>query len=244
MTEGSGWVLQVIPSTVGTACWPIPAGEPCLAPHTPSPRTPSLPGSSALGEDRAPPGHSRFQRSQGQPLSFPVCFQGVCLCGCSEQLGSPCSSRRCSRRGLEDTITFPTARSGSFPPPFPLQGTRGIFAPSPLSSRSPPFCRPPLSWDLSGRQEVAMPHLYQDSKPRPLALPGAARATQGSGKSYEELKRECLCKGILFEDPDFPACSSSLFFGEKPPIPFIWKRPGVSMCCVLSFHPAKSQMLL
>ncbi|KAK2531486.1 hypothetical protein Q9233_005738 [Columba guinea] len=71
-----------------------------------------------------------------------------------------------------------------------------------------------------------MPHLYQDSKPRPPALPGAARATQGSGKSYEELKRECLCKGILFEDPDFPACSSSLFFGEKPPIPFIWKRPG------------------
>ncbi|XP_065486585.1 calpain-9 isoform X2 [Caloenas nicobarica] len=71
-----------------------------------------------------------------------------------------------------------------------------------------------------------MPHLYQDSKPRPPALPGAARTTQGSGKSYEELKQECLRKGVLFEDPDFPACSSSLFFSEKPPIPFIWKRPG------------------
>ncbi|XP_010072829.1 PREDICTED: calpain-9 isoform X2 [Pterocles gutturalis] len=71
-----------------------------------------------------------------------------------------------------------------------------------------------------------MPYLFQDSKPRPPALPGAARATHSSGKGYEELKRECLRKGVLFEDPDFPACNSSLFFSEKPPIPFVWKRPG------------------
>ena len=73
-----------------------------------------------------------------------------------------------------------------------------------------------------------MPYLYQDSKPQPPALPGAARAAHASGKGYEELKRECLCGGLLFEDPDFPACNSSLFFSEKPPIPFVWKRPGVS----------------
>uniref|UniRef100_A0A8D0FES7 Calpain 9 n=1 Tax=Strix occidentalis caurina TaxID=311401 RepID=A0A8D0FES7_STROC len=71
-----------------------------------------------------------------------------------------------------------------------------------------------------------MPYLYRDSKPRPPALPGAARATHSSGKAYEELRQECLCRGVLFEDPDFPACNSSLFFSEKPPIPFIWKRPG------------------
>ncbi|XP_008944101.1 PREDICTED: calpain-9 isoform X2 [Merops nubicus] len=71
-----------------------------------------------------------------------------------------------------------------------------------------------------------MPYLYQDSKPRPPMLPGAARATHSSGKTYEELKRECLRRGVLFEDPDFPACNSSLFFSENPPIPFIWKRPG------------------
>ncbi|XP_051470018.1 calpain-9 isoform X2 [Apus apus] len=70
-----------------------------------------------------------------------------------------------------------------------------------------------------------MPYLYQDSKPRPPALPGAARATHGSGKGYQELKQECLRRGVLFEDTDFPACSSSLFFSEKPPIPFIWRRP-------------------
>uniref|UniRef100_A0A8C0AZB5 Calpain 9 n=1 Tax=Buteo japonicus TaxID=224669 RepID=A0A8C0AZB5_9AVES len=71
-----------------------------------------------------------------------------------------------------------------------------------------------------------MPYLYQDSKPRPSALPGAARATHSSGKAFEELKQECLSRGVLFEDPDFPACNSSLFFSEKPPVPFIWKRPG------------------
>uniref|UniRef100_A0A8C8BLZ3 Calpain-9 n=1 Tax=Otus sunia TaxID=257818 RepID=A0A8C8BLZ3_9STRI len=71
-----------------------------------------------------------------------------------------------------------------------------------------------------------MPYLYRDSKPRPPALPGAAHDTHSSGKSYEELRQECLHRGVLFEDPDFPACNSSLFFSEKPPIPFIWKRPG------------------
>ncbi|XP_075002502.1 calpain-9 isoform X2 [Calonectris borealis] len=70
-----------------------------------------------------------------------------------------------------------------------------------------------------------MPYLYRDLKPRPPALPGAARATHSSGKAYKELKQECLSRGVLFEDPDFPACNSSLFFSEKPPIPFIWKRP-------------------
>ncbi|XP_014730824.1 PREDICTED: calpain-9 isoform X2 [Sturnus vulgaris] len=71
-----------------------------------------------------------------------------------------------------------------------------------------------------------MPYLYRDSKPRPAAHPGAARGTHSSGKGYEQLRQECLQKGVLFEDPDFPACNSSLFFSENPPIPFVWKRPG------------------
>ncbi|XP_041324557.1 calpain-9 isoform X2 [Pyrgilauda ruficollis] len=71
-----------------------------------------------------------------------------------------------------------------------------------------------------------MPCLFQNSKPRPAAHPGGARGTHSSGKGYEQLKQECLRRGVLFEDPDFPACNSSLFFSENPPIPFIWKRPG------------------
>ncbi|XP_068532926.1 calpain-9 [Anas acuta] len=71
-----------------------------------------------------------------------------------------------------------------------------------------------------------MPYLLRDSKPRPPPLPREARATHSSGKAYKELKQECLRRGSLFEDPDFPASDASLFFSEKPPVPFIWKRPG------------------
>uniref|UniRef100_A0A8B9DYM2 Calpain 9 n=1 Tax=Anser cygnoides TaxID=8845 RepID=A0A8B9DYM2_ANSCY len=71
-----------------------------------------------------------------------------------------------------------------------------------------------------------MPYLLRDSKPRPPPLPREARATHSSGKAYEELKQDCLRRGSLFEDPDFPASDASLFFSEKPPVPFLWKRPG------------------
>uniref|UniRef100_A0A7N8XFC7 Calpain 9 n=1 Tax=Mastacembelus armatus TaxID=205130 RepID=A0A7N8XFC7_9TELE len=36
---------------------------------------------------------------------------------------------------------------------------------------------------------------------------------------------ECLQNGVLFEDPDFPARDSSLFFSESVPVNVEWKRP-------------------
>ncbi|XP_077202620.1 calpain-9 [Paroedura picta] len=71
-----------------------------------------------------------------------------------------------------------------------------------------------------------MPYTYQDSRPQVPPLPQSARSTHSTGQSYKELKIECQQKGVLFEDCDFPAKDSSLFFSEKPPIPFVWKRPG------------------
>uniref|UniRef100_A0A7N8Y5I6 Calpain 9 n=1 Tax=Mastacembelus armatus TaxID=205130 RepID=A0A7N8Y5I6_9TELE len=53
----------------------------------------------------------------------------------------------------------------------------------------------------------------------------AAEITQSDGKSFEQLRRECLQKGVLFEDPDFPAKDSSLFFSESVPVNVEWKRP-------------------
>uniref|UniRef100_A0A669D137 Calpain 9 n=1 Tax=Oreochromis niloticus TaxID=8128 RepID=A0A669D137_ORENI len=52
-----------------------------------------------------------------------------------------------------------------------------------------------------------------------------AENTQSDGKSFEQLRHECLMKGVLFEDPDFPAKDSSLFFSEKVPVQIEWKRP-------------------
>uniref|UniRef100_A0A8B9P7I8 Calpain-3 n=1 Tax=Apteryx owenii TaxID=8824 RepID=A0A8B9P7I8_APTOW len=44
-------------------------------------------------------------------------------------------------------------------------------------------------------------------------------------KTYEELHKKCLEKNILYEDPDFPPNETSLFYSQKIPIKFEWKRP-------------------
>ena len=48
------------------------------------------------------------------------------------------------------------------------------------------------------------------------------------GKTYSEIKAECQSSGRLFEDPDFPAVDTSIFYSRAPPRPFVWKRPHVS----------------
>ncbi|CAK6442279.1 unnamed protein product [Pipistrellus nathusii] len=70
-----------------------------------------------------------------------------------------------------------------------------------------------------------MPSLRLDPGPQGHPTPRDARGTHSSGQSFEQLRRECLQKGVLFEDPDFPATSASLFYSERPPIAFVWKRP-------------------
>lgn len=41
----------------------------------------------------------------------------------------------------------------------------------------------------------------------------------------ERVKRCCLKKGELWEDPDFPATQASVFYHQTPPFTFQWKRP-------------------
>ena len=38
---------------------------------------------------------------------------------------------------------------------------------------------------------------------------------------------DCLRRGQMFEDPDFPASDASLYYSCNPPYRFEWKRPGV-----------------
>ncbi|XP_077933824.1 calpain-9 isoform X2 [Halichoerus grypus] len=71
-----------------------------------------------------------------------------------------------------------------------------------------------------------MPYLYRAPGPQKHPVPKDARITHSSGQSFEQLRQECVQKGVLFEDADFPANSSSLFYRERPQIPFVWKRPG------------------
>lgn len=74
-----------------------------------------------------------------------------------------------------------------------------------------------------------MPYLHPAPGPQEHPTPKDARITHSSGQSFEQLRQESLQKGTLFEDADFPANSSSLFYSERPQIPFVWKRPGVSV---------------
>ncbi|XP_068451703.1 calpain-9 [Clinocottus analis] len=56
---------------------------------------------------------------------------------------------------------------------------------------------------------------------------GSSKAvdTQSDGKSFDELRLECLKQGVLFEDPDFPAADSSLYYSQSVPVNIEWKRP-------------------
>ncbi|MBN3292333.1 CAN9 protein, partial [Polypterus senegalus] len=71
-----------------------------------------------------------------------------------------------------------------------------------------------------------MPTIYQPTMQNGGNQEQEAQSTQSDGRTYEQLKRECLQNKKLFCDPDFPATESSLFYSQKPPIPFEWKRPG------------------
>ncbi|CAH8843229.1 unnamed protein product [Trichobilharzia szidati] len=55
-------------------------------------------------------------------------------------------------------------------------------------------------------------------------------ATRGGGLasaalSYDQLKSQLLQSRTLFEDPEFPATDSSLYFSQKPPRQIQWLRP-------------------
>ena len=47
-------------------------------------------------------------------------------------------------------------------------------------------------------------------------------------KDFKLLRNECKKRGRLFEDRDFPATNSSLYFSKQPPFSVEWKRPKVS----------------
>lgn len=44
-------------------------------------------------------------------------------------------------------------------------------------------------------------------------------------KTFEQLRRKCLEKKVLYLDPEFPPDETSLFYSQKFPIQFVWKRP-------------------
>ncbi|XP_065219426.1 calpain-C [Planococcus citri] len=58
---------------------------------------------------------------------------------------------------------------------------------------------------------------------------------------FDRIKRACLKKGELWEDPDFPATQSSVFYHQKPPFQFTWKRPKELCARPVFVHDAPTQ---
>ncbi|XP_068250069.1 calpain clp-1-like isoform X2 [Palaemon carinicauda] len=54
---------------------------------------------------------------------------------------------------------------------------------------------------------------------------GSGLRPRGQVQDFYSIRQQCLDEGTLFEDPDFPAQDSSIFFSRSPPKPFEWKRP-------------------
>jgi len=59
-------------------------------------------------------------------------------------------------------------------------------------------------------------------KPKP---PPGLPPLELEGKTFEEIRDACLAENRLFEDPDFQAHDSNVFYSKRPPQPFEWKRP-------------------
>lgn len=64
-------------------------------------------------------------------------------------------------------------------------------------------------------------------RPDPTPTPGPPRRV-GEPQDFYSLRDQCLQDKKLFEDPEFPASDSSLFFSKRPPKRIEWLRPGVS----------------
>ncbi|KAJ9595245.1 hypothetical protein L9F63_013455 [Diploptera punctata] len=54
---------------------------------------------------------------------------------------------------------------------------------------------------------------------------GSGLRARGQVQDFFKLREQCLEEGTLFEDPEFPAEDSSIFFSKSPPKPFEWRRP-------------------
>lgn len=58
--------------------------------------------------------------------------------------------------------------------------------------------------------------------------PSSQLGTRLPIQDYDKLRRQCLVKDTLFEDPYFPADDSSLFYTQTLSFSPKWIRPGVS----------------
>ncbi|KAK1117955.1 hypothetical protein K0M31_015621 [Melipona bicolor] len=82
--------------------------------------------------------------------------------------------------------------------------------------------RPSYGW----KAEVVEPEIVRQVASKPeLGEKGSGFRARAEVQDFSKLKHECLSTGTLFEDPEFPADDSSLYFSRRPDRYIEWKRP-------------------
>lgn len=98
------------------------------------------------------------------------------------------------------------------------------------------FCPPRAPW--------SRPRTHSALRCLVSASPPGTAATMFSGvkpyenQNYSALKRACLRRKVLFEDPNFPATDDSLYYQGAPGPAVRWKRPKVSVRSKLELRRA------
>ncbi|XP_032453780.1 calpain-B isoform X14 [Nasonia vitripennis] len=65
----------------------------------------------------------------------------------------------------------------------------------------------------------------KEAKKIELGERGSGIRPTGTVQDFNQLRQECLSQGKLFEDPEFPAIDSSIFYSKRPDRYIEWRRP-------------------
>ena len=74
------------------------------------------------------------------------------------------------------------------------------------------------------------------------------KAVKYLGQDFETLRQQCLDSGVLFKDPEFPACPSALGYKDLGPHSpqtqgIVWKRPTVRCGLVVEAWDGRPSLL-
>ncbi|XP_012250974.2 calpain-A isoform X2 [Athalia rosae] len=95
----------------------------------------------------------------------------------------------------------------------------------------------PITCLQSVPENICQTHITYDDRPlktrgtaigKPyynLGEKGSGIRAQGAVQDFNQLRQECLSMGRLFEDPEFPAQDSSIYFSRRPDRYIEWRRP-------------------
>ncbi|XP_023248416.1 calpain-A isoform X3 [Copidosoma floridanum] len=88
---------------------------------------------------------------------------------------------------------------------------------------SGPSPNPNYGWSAHVVEEPMI--VRAQAKKVELGETGSGTKSKGQTQDFHQLRQQCLDEGYLFEDPEFPAVDSSLFFSRRPDRYIEWKRP-------------------